>query len=455
MKKFLFASLIAPSLLLAGEPRDAVVLGDGVGGLTSALYLSRAGLHPLVISGQNPGGALAQSPLVQNWPGELSIPGGELIEKIREQARQNGTEFLNYEVVGVDFSSDPLRIVTRDPLDRKSEKIIEAKTIIIATGATPKKLGVRGEEAYWLKGVHTCAVCDGSLYKDREVAVVGGGDAAITEALHLTKLVKKVTLLVRSGSLKSIEAERKEQLLATPNVEVLYNTTVQEIRGDKSAMNKLVIKNKESGEHKVLDADALFLAIGSTPNTQYLKGQLELDDEGYIVLHDQQQTSKRKVFAIGDAVDPEFRQAVTAAGDGAKAALQAEKLLATAARHSEGSKQAHEESPVINIKSLEHFDKEVLSADGPVIVDFYADWCGPCKMLEPHMQIWSKRFHQKIKFAKVNIDQFAKLAQKYGVRAVPTVLYFDKDGNVVETRIGMQEISGLIDNLDTPTAKTP
>ncbi len=448
MKKFLSAFLLLPSLLLSEEIKEVVVLGGGVGGLTSALYLARAGLRPLVVTGQNPGGALVQSALVQNWPGELGIGGGDLADKIRNQAEESGAEIEPAEVVRVDFTSGTLyEIVIRNPLKPDSERTIKTRACIIATGATPNMLNVPGENSYWLKGVHNCAVCDGNLYKDQNVIVVGGGDGAITEASYLAKLAKKVTLVVRSSALKSIETGRKEQLLATPNVEVLYNTTVQEICGHDDQMTKALLKNHIDGQIKTLPANALFLGIGSTPNTQLFKGQLDLDDKGYIVLSNQQQTSKPNIFAVGDVTDRYFRQAITAAGDGAKAAL---KVLASSTRESKDPQTQHpiEEPRVISIKSLDHFEKEVINSDFPVIVDFYADWCGPCRMLEPNIQNWSKQFHNKVKFAKVNIDQLSKLATRYGIRAVPTVLYFEKGGVLVESRTGMQEIANLISSLD-------
>lgn len=472
MYRFLLSIFLLPSLFLCQnlgamekrrsislasipveETREVVVLGGGVGGLTSALYLARAGLHPLVITGQNPGGALIQSPLVQNWPGEMAIRGGDLVDKLHSQAEESGANFSIAEVVKVDFSSNPYQIVIHDPLKPASERIIKTKACVIATGATPKMLGIPGESLYWLKGVHNCAVCDGNLYKDQHVIVVGGGDAAITEASYLAKFVKKVTLIIRSSTLKSIETKRKEQLLAQPNVEVLYNTVIQEICGRDGRMTNAVVKNTLDGKQRPLFSNALFLAIGSTPNTQLFKEQLELDEKGYILLVDQQQTSKPNIFAVGDVTDPYFRQAITAAGDGAKAALQAERALAFNApleKVEAPLKPANNEPPVIAIKSLEHFEKEVLQADSPVLVDFYADWCGPCRMLEPNIQNWSKQFQGKVKFAKVNIDQLTKLAQRYGIRAVPTVLFFDKGGVLRESRTGLQEIANLVQSWDNP-----
>jgi thioredoxin reductase (NADPH) len=461
MKKFILSLILAPTLACswacsracAGEVYDSVVLGGGVGGLTAALYLSRAGLHPLVIEGQNPGGALGQSPMVQNWPGELAINGNDLIEKIRKQAKENGAKIEALEVVKVDFAEAPLKITTRDPLNPKIVKTIETKTCIIATGSVPKKLGIPGEEEFWLKGVHTCAVCDGNLYKGSEhVAVIGGGDAAITEAFHLAKHVKKVSVFVRGSELKTVESKRKEQLLKLPNVEVIYNTTVQRMEGEGGHLSRIITKNS-AGVEKSVPMQALFLSIGSLPNTEVFKNQLAMDKYGHIELFDTQKTNKEGVYAIGDATDPIFRQAITAAGDGAKAALQVEKHLTayavTSSKKDAPIAAAKDEAPdVLIIKSFEQFQREVLDSKIPVIVDFYADRCGPCKMLEPHMAQWSKQLGSQIKFAKVNIDHLPKIAQRYAIRAVPTVLYFDKEGVLVESRTGVSEIASLITKLE-------
>ena len=454
MKKFILSLVLAPIAMCLGDTYESVVLGGGVGGLTSALYLSRAGLDPLVIEGQNPGGALGQAPIVQNWPGVPEIHGNDLVEKIKAQAIEHGATIEPFEVVAVDFHASPLKITVRDPLQPGALKEIKTKSCIIATGALPKKLEVPGEEQFWLKGVHTCAVCDGNLYKGSErIAIVGGGDAAITEAFHLAKFAKKVSVLVRGSELKAVESKRKQQLLSLPNVEVFYNTTIQRLEGKEGLLTHIVMRNKE-GLQSTMDAQALFLAIGSTPNTQMFAKQLDMDGHGHILLRDAQATNIEGVFAIGDATDPIFRQAITAAGDGAKAALQVEKYLSSHTQVTPTREplavKSEEKKEVLIIRNFDHFQREVLDSKIPVVVDFYADWCGPCKILESYMVQWSKQLGSRIKFAKVNIDQLPKIAQRYGIRAVPTVLYFDKQGVLVESRTGIGEIASLIAKLDVP-----
>lgn len=458
----------APSSIVE-EEADVVILGGGIGGLTSAVYLARSGLKPIVIEGQQPGGQITQSLGIQNWPGEKEISGNLLTERARKQAEESGAIILREEAVKVDFTTTPFKITLRNlwkPSKSGQLKILRAKTCIIATGAIPNKLGVPGEGKFWSKGVHTCATCDGSLYKGEHVAIVGGGDGAIVEAHHIAKLASKVTLIVRGKFLKSIEEKRKQNLISLPNVEILYGTQIKEIDGNPDGLTHLVLT--QNGEERILPVDALFLAIGTKPNTDLFRGQLALDSKGYIELGKDQSTSVPGVFAIGDVSDSFYRQAVTAAGDGAKAALQAESFLAggkiepaTAKIAYHNAKevvinkrgepnivQVKNEASVLHIKSIEQFQSEVLESSIPVVVDFYADWCGPCRALSPHIDEWSKEFQGKLKFAKVNVDHMQKLAKRYRVDALPTVLYFEKQGKLKERCTGQDEIAELISNLE-------
>ncbi len=452
MKKILYFLLLVPSLVL-GAPEDVVIIGGGPGGLTAALYLARAGLHPLIIHSDHHTSALAESPMVENWPGELSISGIDLLEKMKQQVVANGAILQAAEVVAVDFSKNPFQITVQDPFAlNKEKKNLYAKACIIATGATANTLNVPGEKEYFLKGVHTCAVCDGTLYKNKEVAVVGGGDGAITEALYLANFAKKVTLLVRSCSLKTIENARKDKLLAMHNVEVHYDTIVQEIHGNAGVVDHLSLFSKGTQETSTLPVSALFLAIGSRPNTTLFQNQIELDSHGYIVTQDEVKTNIPLVYAVGDVADKKYRQAVTASSAGAKTAIELleEPIINPSKTLTVQTKiiPPLDQFKVIAIKTSAQFQKEVLESECPVIVDFYADWCGPCKALEPHMQTWSEHFKGKIKFVKINIDQFNKLAQRYNVRAVPTVLYFDEHGSLASSSTGLQEIQKLMGGLE-------
>jgi thioredoxin reductase (NADPH) len=451
--RLLLAVLLCPLLLCAEVMRTepVVVLGGGIGGLTSAIYLGRAGLSPIVIEGKIPGGLLTQSHMVQNWPGELEISGMELTDKIRAQAIANGAQMLNAEVIGVDFSKRPLIITTRS-LDGSDEELkIRAESCIIAMGTQPNYLGVKGEQEFWGKGVSNCAVCDGSLYKDQVVAVVGGGDAAILEALYLSNIARQVYIFVRKSSLRAVEEKRVRLLKQTKNVQFVFNTTVEEIKGEDDQVTSVVIK--ENGKKKELAIDGLFLAIGSTPNSKIFEKSLKLDRRGYIVLTKDQQTSVRGVYAIGDIVDPVYKQAISAAGDGSKAALQAQEYvsdkiepLAPVAKEKQRKNKYSKE--IIEITSKDQLEKAIHLGDLPVAVDFYATWCPPCKKVAPVIEKFAASLSGKVKFYKVNVDRMPDLTVKYQIQAMPTVILFDESGAEVDRRVGPEEITNLLKQLE-------
>lgn len=323
MKKIVCLVISLFSALYATE--DVIVLGGGVGSLTSALYLARAGIVPIVIEGPIPGGLITQSHSVQNWPGEMEISGTDLADKVKAQVIANGAKIVSEEVVAVDFSKRPFLITTRS-IGEKETKLRQAKTVIIALGSSPNFLSIPGEETYWGRGISNCAVCDGSLFRGKKVGVVGGGDAAVLEALYLSNIAKDVTLFIRKDAFKGIEEKRIQALKAKSNVKILFNTQVVEVKGSKDKLTTLVLKTNDKPNYE-FPVDGLFLAIGSTPNSSLFKGSLELDSQGYIALKNGQETSVPGVYAMGDIVDPVYKQAITAAGDGAKAALQTERRL--------------------------------------------------------------------------------------------------------------------------------
>jgi len=448
-----FSPLSAADPVVAEAPEAVVILGGGIGSLTSAVYLGRAGLHPLVIEGGNPGGLLTQSHSVQNWPGELEIEGRLLTDRIRAQAEANGVRFASEEVVSVDFSQTPYIVTTRFLDDPKKTRQILAESCIIGMGTTPNYLGIPGEQDYWGRGVTNCAICDGSLYRGMKVGVVGGGDAAILEALYLSNLAKEVHVFVRKDQLRANETTRIEALMERPNVWFHYNTEVVEVMGDAQGVTGVVLKN---GTQTLSDfpLDGLFLAIGSRPNSQLFQQALKLDERGYILLKKDQETSVPGVFAIGDIVDPVYKQAISAAGDGAKAALQTQQYLMeksnrlVALKKGKKKKSAPlEKGEVVEIATAEQFASELKGAHSPVIVDFYATWCGPCKRLNPLFESSAHRLAGKVKFLKVNVDKVSDLSRTYEIRAMPTALYFDANGKVVERKVGADQIADLLEQL--------
>jgi thioredoxin reductase (NADPH) len=304
------------------DAEKLVIIGSGPAGYTAAIYAARAELSPLLIEGRQPGGQLMLTTEVENWPGEpTGIMGPDLMKHLKEQAVRFGTRFVPDNVDSVDFSSRPFTLKT-------SDKEIKAEAVIIATGASAKWLGVPGEQEHQGRGVSACATCDGFFFKDKGVAIVGGGDSAMEEATFLTKFASKVTVLVRKDSLKASKI-MQERAQKNPKIEFLWNTEVKEVLGDGTRMTGLKLFNNQTSEESEAAFDGLFVAIGHKPNTDVFKGHIDLDEVGYAVRRpDTSRTSVDGIFVAGDVADHVYRQAITAAGSGCMAALDAERWLA-------------------------------------------------------------------------------------------------------------------------------
>ena len=301
--------------------RDVVIIGSGPAGLTAALYTARANLKPLVIEGLSAGGQLMMTTMVENWPGYRDgIMGPELIGELRAQALRFGAEVMVGDVKAVDLSTRPFVLTT-------SEGEITARALIVATGASARLLGLESEAKLMGHGVTTCATCDGYFYRGRPVAVVGGGDSAVEEALFLTKFATKVTLIHRRDKLRASKI-MQDKALAHPKIEVLWNTVVEEVLDvAKGEVTGLRLRDVVSGRTSTLAVDGLFVAIGHTPNTSLFVGQLDMDENGYLITHKGSHTNVPGVFAAGDVQDHVYRQAITAAGSGCMAAIDAERYL--------------------------------------------------------------------------------------------------------------------------------
>lgn len=304
---------------MAKKVEKLVIIGSGPAGLTAAIYASRGGLNPLVIAGRAAGGQLMLTTDVDDFPGfPEGIQGPELMQKMRAQAERFETRFLSEDVVAVDLKTTPFEIQTESEL-------ISAEAIIIATGAQATWLGLESEQKMIGKGVSACAVCDGLFFKQKDVIVVGGGDTAMREAQHLSKVCKSVLVIHRRDQLRAQKA--LEQLVKSkPNIKFLFNSEISEVLGDQKVTG-VKIKNTNSGEITDMPIDGVFIAIGHKPSTRFLAGQIELNDKGYINVTDETKTSIDGVFSAGDVSDYKYRQAVTAAGAGTKAALDAEEYL--------------------------------------------------------------------------------------------------------------------------------
>ncbi len=301
--------------------RDVIILGSGPAGLTAAIYAARANLAPLVIEGSTPGGQLMLTTEVENFPGFAEpILGPELMQRMRQQAERVGAEFVTDDAVAVDFSRRPFRITVG------RGEVYEAKAVIVATGARPRMLGLPSEQKYLGYGVSTCATCDGYFFRGKPVLVVGGGDTAMEEALYLANLASSVTVVHRRAELRASKI-LQQRAFRNPKISFLWNHVVEEILGDDHRVTGARLRHVQTGEVRVVEAEGIFVAIGHIPNTELFRGQLELDEAGYIVLKQGMMTSVEGVFAAGDVHDRVYRQAVTAAGYGCQAAIEAERWL--------------------------------------------------------------------------------------------------------------------------------
>lgn len=296
-----------------------VIIGSGPAGLTAATYAARGGLNPLVVAGREAGGQLMLTTDVDDFPAfPEGIQGPELMDKMRKQAERFDTRFINEDVISVDLKSRPLEI-------RTETCTLSTEALIIATGASAMWLGLESEEKLKGKGVSACAVCDGFFFKGKNIIVVGGGDTAMREVNYLSKLCSKVTVIHRRDSLRA-QTALQELVKAKENVDFIWKSTIEEILG-QDKVTGVKIKNTQTGAISQLEIDGVFVAIGHKPNTDFLKGQVDLDEKGYIKVIEETKTSVEGVFSAGDVSDYKYRQGVTAAGAGCKATFDAEEYL--------------------------------------------------------------------------------------------------------------------------------
>ena len=299
---------------------DVVIIGAGPAGYTAGIYCSRARHNTLLISGILPGGQLMNTTDVENYPGfSDGIMGPDLMTVMRKQTEKMGTKIIDDEVTSVDFQTNPLKVKT-------ASEEFEARTVIVCTGANPRKIGLDGEQTFAGKGVSYCATCDGAFFKDQELIVVGGGDSAMEEATFLTKFASTVHIIHRREEFRASKI-MQERALANEKIKVHFNCTVKDIQGDQK-FRKVILNNTKTNEDETLDAGGLFVAIGHEPNSKMFQNQLELDENGYVIIKNNTETSISGVFCAGDVHDHSYRQAVTAAGFGCMAAIDVDKYLA-------------------------------------------------------------------------------------------------------------------------------
>ncbi|MFA5935614.1 MAG: thioredoxin-disulfide reductase [Patescibacteria group bacterium] len=299
------------------------IIGSGPAGWTAAIYAARANLSPILFEGAEPGGQLMTTTDVENFPGfPDGVMGPEMMQKFRDQAKRFGTEIVSERIESVDFSSRPFKLVSKG-------KTIEAETVVITTGATARRLGLESEKQLYGKGVSACATCDGFFFKEKRVIVVGGGDSAMEESMFLTRFASSVTIVHRRDGFRASKI-MQERVLNNPKINVIWNAEVIDILGvEKNRVTGVRLKDTVTGEEREMEIDGVFAAIGHVPNTELFKGVIDLDEKGYITtVPGTTKTNIEGVFAAGDVQDAKYRQAITAAGTGCMAALEAERFLA-------------------------------------------------------------------------------------------------------------------------------
>ena len=298
---------------------DVIIIGAGPAGYTAGIYCSRARHDTLIISGLLPGGQLMNTTDVENYPGfEEGIMGPDLMLTMRKQAERMNTTIIDDVVVNVDFRNKPFKVLT-------GSEEYDAKAVIVCTGATPRKIGIEGEQTFSGKGVSYCATCDGAFFRDQDIAVVGGGDSCMEEATFLTKFASKVHIIHRRDTFRASKI-MQERALNNENIKIHWNSEIEDIKGDQK-VQQIVLKDTKTGENKTLDMGGVFVAIGHEPNTELFRNQLEMDENGYIIQKENTETSVKGVFTAGDVHDHRYRQAVTAAGFGCMSAIDVDKYL--------------------------------------------------------------------------------------------------------------------------------
>lgn len=426
----------AISKQLALDAHDVVpvlVLGSGPAGLSAALYGARANVKTLVLEGNKPGGALMETSFIENWPGAKKVLGSQIIAQLKMQAQSFGAEFLADTAVSVDVSAWPFKVTT------EGGKTITALTIVVATGSTPKTLGVPGEKEYWGKGVTTCAVCDAPFHKGKDVVVIGGGDSAVEEALQLAKYAKTVTILVRKDSMRAA-ASMQDRMKEVPSISVMFNVELQDIKGDQEEVTQVNIKNVTTGQIINKKVSGVFLAIGHNPNSGLFKHDGMLDSNGYIKLRGRsQETHLDGIYAAGDVADPTYKQAGYSAGAGTAAALDATKFL-----QEHGFNEAvfkameprffqpflEEKIEIATVDTLAQLKNVLTFSKGPVFVDFFAEYCPSCMRMLPAVASVGAQLEGKATFIKVDVEHSKEIAQEYHVGAIPVLLVF-KGGQLV------------------------
>lgn len=433
---------------------NVVIIGSGPAGYTAAIYAARANLKPFVFEGFQagglPGGQLMTTTEVENFPGfPEGITGPQLMQRMKEQAVRWGAELVTEDVTSVDLSQRPFVI-------RSEEREVYAHSVIIATGATARRLGLPCEQSFWSRGISACAICDGAtpIFRGAELVVIGGGDTAAEESIYLTKYGDHVHMLIRGDKMRASKA-MQDRVLNNPRITVHWNTEAVDVYGNDNHMEGVKVRDTQTGEISEIPAKGLFYAIGHTPNTTLFQGQIDLDEIGYIkTRHGSVETNVEGVYAAGDVQDHEFRQAITAAGTGCMAAMLAERWLSIngLAQEFHQTKEAEQKEATPAAKKTEEqqaseFDlattrheggyalrKLYHESDRLIVVKYASPQCGPCHTLKPILNKVVDEFDGKIHFVEIDIEQDPEIAEAAGVVGTPTIQFFKLKDKVAELK---------------------
>lgn len=449
---------------------DIAILGSGPAGWSAALYGARLGNKTLVISGPEPGGQLTKTSYIENWPGFQKIKGSAVVQNIADQAKSFGARALADIVVDIDTTQWPFELKT------EQGNTIYAQSVVIATGATPKRLHVPGEDTFWGDGVSTCAICDAPFFKGKDVVVIGGGDSAAEEAMQLAHYAKHVTMLVRKDAMRASHA-MKQLLQSTSNISVKYNVDLERVTGDDTGVKAVEIRSNKNRELTALPCEGVFIAIGHDPNSALLKGKVDLAPSGHIICRGRtQETSVPGIFAAGDVEDHQYRQAGSAAGRGIDAGIDADRFLreigvtqdirkSITTRHGYFEDVTYGKVALEQLKDLATYTNKI--SKGTVVVDFYTRECPSCMQMLPTVEAMASHFAGKISFYKVDANQAQDIVMHAQVPRVPYLLvyhngtrvaFFNKALNRIEllqqlTHI-LQSIGDSEDGADAPQAQT-
>lgn len=414
------------------------IIGSGPAGLTSGLYSGRFGYYTVIFEGPLPGGQLMKAAWIENWPGLEKTQGKTAINDLKKQTKKFGAKIVNKTIESVDFYEYPFKLQTNDG------QVINALSVIVASGATPRKLGIPGENEYWSKGIQECAICDAPLFKEKSVLIVGGdNDPSIEQALLLQPYAKKIIFIVQDSKITASNYMEKK-LKSIPQVKILYNTKVLSFDGDGKHLKKATIFNKKQNKSKEIKVSGAFICIGQEANTKFLDNQIDLNSSGCIKVNKNQETNINGIFAAGNVSDCIYRQATVACSAGCKAALQARNFLISKNINFNNIKNnfylygqeqnSIDKTPFVEINDHNSFNEYIANSKKPVFVFLFNPSCPHCHAMMPIVDSIFK-YNSNINLVKVDITKANDIAQKFNISGVPTFIVI-KNSKVIGKFIG-------------------